>query len=605
MAGTRLMERLNAQDLLMLWPDDLGWPEDIGALAVLDGTGLLDPDGRLRIEAVRAQIEQRLHLLPRFRQLLYRPRLGLGWPLWVDAPSFDLADHVRVLPLAAPGDQARLLLACEELRRRRLEPARPLWEVWFLPGLPAGRVGLFLKMHHAMADGVAGVAAFGALLDLTADATAPAAPPWTPAPVPSAGQLLHDNLRRRVQGLGRGLSSLADPVGALRRARRASPAWHEFFAEERAPRTSLNRPIGPDRRLAIVRSRLDLAKQIAHAHDAKVNDVVLAAIAGGLRELLGSRGEPVRELVLRAMVPISLHREQPGRARGNQDGVMVVPLPLGEPDHVRRLHRITAETAERKHKAHPQAGSGVMRFAVVQRASTRFLARQRFINLAVSNVPGPPVPLYLAGARLLEVFPVVPIEGDMTLGVGVLSYAGQLNLTAVADRDGCSDVEVFVEGVRRALDELATPSAFCSASETLGELEPLTRDLPPVVLGASGPAHGRTIAVLSKLRRQGTWTVPARSEAKAVLGAVVLNLRDAVFAEREVTIDASSFCGKVELWVADNARVMDSGTALFGKRTLPPGAAAGEDGPVIHIRGRSVFGHLRVARTLLKTAWSC
>ncbi len=142
-------------------------------------------------------------------------------------------------------------------------------------------------------------------------------------------------------------------------------------------------------------------------------------------------------------------------------------------------------------------------------------------------------------------------------------------------------------------------------AKTLGELEPLTRDLPPVVLGASGPAHGRTIAVLSKLRRQGTWTVPARSEAKAVLGAVVLNLRDAVFAEREVTIDASSFCGKVELWVADNARVMDSGTALFGKRTLPPGAAAGKDGPVIHIRGRSVFGHLRVARTLLKTAWSC
>jgi hypothetical protein len=133
-------------------------------------------------------------------------------------------------------------------------------------------------------------------------------------------------------------------------------------------------------------------------------------------------------------------------------------------------------------------------------------------------------------------------------------------------------------------------------AKTLGELEPLTRDLPPAVLGSGGTAHARTLALFSKIRRQGTWTVPARSEARAVLGAVVLNLRDAVFAEREITIDASSVFGKVEMWVPDNARVMDSGTALFGKRTLPPGAASGEDGPVIHIRGRSVFGHIRVHR---------
>ena len=190
--------------------------------------------------------------------------------------------------------------------------------------------------------------------------------------------------------------------------------WHELFAE-RAPCTSLNRPIGPDRRLAIVRGHLEVARQVAHAHQAKVNDVVLAAVAGGLRQLLAGRGEDVQGLVPRAMVPISLHREQPGQASGNQDSVMVVPLPLGEPDPVRRLDLISAETAARKRRARPQMGSEIFGFAAVQRLWYRFLARQRTVNLVVTNVPGPPVPLYLAGARLLEVFPVAAIMGNVTL----------------------------------------------------------------------------------------------------------------------------------------------------------------------------------------------
>jgi len=452
MAKARLVDRLTASDLFMLWADDFGWSQDIGVLAILDGTRLLDRDGRVRIEAIRRHIEPRLQLVPRFRQLLYRPRRGLGWPLWVDAPSFDLADHVQVHPLAAPGgDQAQLLAACAQLYRRHLDPSRPLWEAWFLPGLPDQQVGLLLRAHHTIADGVAGVAAFGALLDLAADAPTPAAPPWTPAPTPTAGELFRDNLHRRLRGLGHGLSALAHP----NRSRRGAPAgWREFFAE-RAPRTSLNRPIGADCRLAIVRSHLELAKQVAHAHHAKVNDVVLAAVAGGLRQLLAGRGEPVEGLVLRAMVPISLHHEQPGQARGNQDGIIMVPLALGEPDPVRRLDLIAAEMAARKHKAHPQVTSGIFRFVAVQRASYRFLAHQRSVNLSVTNVPGPPVPLYLAGARLLELFPVAPVQGNVTLTVAVLSYAGQLNLTAIADQDTCPDVEGFTQGVRGALDDLA------------------------------------------------------------------------------------------------------------------------------------------------------
>jgi WS/DGAT/MGAT family acyltransferase len=284
MAGTHLLQRLTSSDRFMLW-EDYGWSGDIGALAILDGTSLLDPDGRVRIETARRQLEPRLDLVPRFRQLLYRPRLGLGWPLWVDAPFVDLADHVRVHAVSSPGDETQLLQACQELARRRLDPARPLWELWLLPGLPEGRLGALLRLHHTIADGAAGVAAFGALLDLTADAPHPGRAPWTPTPIPTASELLRDNLRRRRQELARGWSGLAHPGRTLSQARRAWPAWREVLTEQPAPRTSLNRPVGTDRRLAVVRGRLDLTKQSAHVHHAKVNDVVLAAVAGGLRQL--------------------------------------------------------------------------------------------------------------------------------------------------------------------------------------------------------------------------------------------------------------------------------------------------------------------------------
>jgi diacylglycerol O-acyltransferase len=358
---------------------------------------------------------------------------------------------VLVQPLDAPGGQAELLAACARLGRRRLDPSRPLWELWLLPGLPDRRVGLFVRVHHTIADGVAGVTAFAALLDPTPDAPLAAVPAWTPAPMPTAAELLEDNLRRRLRSLGRGLARLAHPSGKRRGAARV---WREFLAE-RAPRTSLNRPIGRDRRLAVVSGRLEVARQVAHAHQAKVNDVALAAVAGGLRRLLAGRGEDPDGLVLRVMVPVSLHRERPGRASGNQDSVMLVPLPVGEPDPVRRLELIAAETAVRKRDLRPQMGGGLMGLAAVQRAWYRALARQRTVNLSVTNVPGPPAPLYLAGTRLLELFPVVSLMGNLTLAVAVLSYAGQLTLTAVADRDTCPDVEVFARGVREALDDLA------------------------------------------------------------------------------------------------------------------------------------------------------
>ena len=161
------MDRLTADDRLILWPDEL-WPQDVGVLSVLDGSSLLESDGRFRIEVAREAIEARLHLLPKFRQILYVPRRGLGGPVG-GCPTLRSRYHVQVAQLPIPGDEAQLLQTIEQLRRRRLDRSRPLWEAWFLPGLPDDRIGMFVRLHHVVADGIAGVAALGALLDVGSD----------------------------------------------------------------------------------------------------------------------------------------------------------------------------------------------------------------------------------------------------------------------------------------------------------------------------------------------------------------------------------------------------------------------------------------------------
>ena len=191
------LDRLSAEDRLILWPDEV-WPQDIGAVGVLDGSSLLDSDGRFRIEAAKQAIEGRLHLR-RFRQVLCVPRRGLGGPLWIDAPEFDLSDHVRVEQLPDPADEAELLRTVARLRRRRLDRSRPLWEMWFLPGLPDHRIGWFVRLHHVMADGIAGVAELGALLDAAPNTATAPAHPWVAAPRPSARALLVDNLNNELQ----------------------------------------------------------------------------------------------------------------------------------------------------------------------------------------------------------------------------------------------------------------------------------------------------------------------------------------------------------------------------------------------------------------------
>lgn len=480
----------------MQWGDEV-WPQEIGALAVLDGKRLLDPDGRFRIEVVREAIQSRLHLVPRFRQLLHVPRRGLGGPLWVDAHSFDLADHVQVAPLPAQADEAQLLEAIERLQRQRLDRTRPLWGMWFLPGLAEGRIGLFVKMHHVIADAIAGVATLGMLLDPAAEATVVPGAPWVPAPGPTTRDLLADNLRRQVQAFGRILPRLGRPVTGLQHALIAWQAMHEFLAEGPVPQTSLDRVVGPDRSLAPIRTTLDQVKKVARAHHAKANDVLLSVAAGGLGGLLREREEPVEGLIVRAAVPVSLRTGQAGAPRGNLVGEMIVPLPLGVSDPSRRLRQIAAETAKRKVRTPPSVGT-LLRSRIVRRAAEKAIEHQR-VNVATADVPGPSLPLYLAGAPVLDLFPLLALLARTSVGVGAMSYAGQFNIMVVADRDTCPDIEVLAASMRDELHALGVrtwPLSGWAIAESVGahrDREPAANpggECAPRSMGSSYPDRG-------------------------------------------------------------------------------------------------------------------
>lgn len=470
------IERLTPEDEVMLWPDRL-WPQDIGALVILDGRGLFDLDGRFRIEEARAVVASRLHLQPRFRQLLYVPPHEQGGPLWVDAPAFDLAQHVEVLSVPAPGGEAELARLAEELVGRRLDRSRPLWQMWFLTGLADGRVGWFVKVHHCIADGIAGVATFGSFLDASRDVNTTSPQPWAPAPAPTTAALLEESVQRRRAHRRERLTSLSHPLRGLRQLWTTWPALRELVAEPALPGTSLDRMVGEGRRIAFVRGDLEVARQIAHAYGAKVNDVLLTAIAGGLRSLLVRRGEPVGT-ALRVYVPVTLRPVgERTQARGNQIAEMMVPLPIAVSDPVQRLQLIAAETARRKARARPSVGR-MPHQGIAGRLFLKLIDRQR-VNVTTADLPGPQVPLYFAGSEVLEVFPLLPLIGKVSLGVGALSYAGQFNVTVVADRDGYPDLEIFARELRAEL------AALGSALEITPEREPAA---PTAVVAAAAGA---------------------------------------------------------------------------------------------------------------------
>jgi WS/DGAT/MGAT family acyltransferase len=425
----------------------------VAALAIVEGACLRDGSGRLHLETFRDHVERRTHLAPRLRQTLRRAPFAAGPPVWVDDPTFDIRRHVRIHDLGYPADEASMLRVCSNLNEAPLNRSRPLWEMWVLTGRGDGCVALLIRMHHVVADGIAALDMLGVLFDGTAEGPSRLASADSPRPMPRVWELYADHLRRQRAGLSRALFVLRQPVAAGRSLRSRLGQVSQLARQGVAPRVSINEPVGTHRRLMLVRADLAGARATAHAHRAKVNDVVLAAMAGGARRLLDSRGELAPNLVLRVSVATSLRDPGDEVTSGNRVGMRVAPLPVSEPDAVRRLQYIAGVTSPGRSEPPYQPGG---RF--LQRWMARTMFRQRLINLFLSNLTGPPEPLFFAGAKVLEVFQVGLVQGSIALSVGVLSYAGHLNLDIVADADAIPDLPVFAEGLSAALEDLGAAS---------------------------------------------------------------------------------------------------------------------------------------------------
>jgi diacylglycerol O-acyltransferase len=442
------VDRLTAEDRLILWPDAL-WPQEVAALLLLDA-----PAGGSFAADVRALLASRVDRVPRLRQVLVTPPAGLGPPLWADDPAFEVRRHVREVPVAAPGDERALLAAVEGVRRRRLDRDRPLWEVCLFTGLPGGRVAALIRVHHVIADGIAAIATIGEFLD-EHPGTPPAPPlPWSPAPAPASRDLRADRRRRAVAATRRALGTAAHPVAAARRWAGRARALGRVFRAPPVPVTGLDRTVGPDRTLALVRARLDGVVAAGHRYGATVNDVLLAATAAGLRALPAARGDHPDERPLPVYVPVTLRRpETRGSARGNLIAQMVVPVPVAEPDPVARLRAVAAATREHKTRAHPSLGT-LFRSPLARLALLRLLAR-RPVSVTTADLPGPPRPVHLAGVRVREVFALLPLVGNITVGVGAISYAGAFTIMVTADAATCPDLAPFAAAVEADLAALA------------------------------------------------------------------------------------------------------------------------------------------------------
>jgi diacylglycerol O-acyltransferase len=441
----------------------------IGSVAVLEGPPPPYPD-------VVGRIRSKLPLVPRYRQVVRFVPLDLGRPVWVDDPHFSIDYHLRHTALPAPGGEGELRKLVGRVMSQPLDRTRPLWEIWVVEGLENEGWALVAKTHHAMVDGVSGTDLLATIMDLSP--TAPVAEPddWQPSPFPSglvlAADAVIDLLRSPYEQIRAVRASTRLPRQALRQAVDVTRGLSAMAGLVRpTPVSSLNGPIGPHRRYGWASTTVDDIKAVRKSLGGTFNDVVLAAITHGFRTLLLSRGESV-DRVVRTLVPVSVRpRDITGRAVGdgtfeNKVSAMFAELPVGIADPVDRLHAVTAQMEGLKESRQALAGEALtsmggfappMLLALGMRLATR--VAQRNVNTITTNVPGPQMPLYVAGSRMLKAYPYVPLAGQIRIGIAIFSYDGQVNFGVTGDHDTTEDLDVICGGIEAGMDRLL---ASCS-----------------------------------------------------------------------------------------------------------------------------------------------
>jgi WS/DGAT/MGAT family acyltransferase len=454
---------LTATDASFLRVETAHEPQHVGSLSILHGPPLRDAAGRVRLDDLRDHVSGRLHRVPRLRQRIMEVSWSQGRPVWIDDPAFDIDYHVRLTALPRPGDEQQLAVLMARLQSLALDRDRPLWEMWFVDGLADGDVGLIIKTHHALGDGIANVDLALALIDLEPDPPPADDPPeWRPRPAPSPQRLLADSVADQVTRPARlarsAVSAIRDPRPAIDTATNAVRTVVSFLSKpEPAP---WNQPVSPHRRWVHADVPIDVAHVVKERHSVSLNDVVLAACTGALRDFLAERGEDTDGRTLKAMVPVSLRTDdEHGDTLGNRISLIVVDLPVHEPDPLSRLTRIHDVTSRLKGSGFVDGAQTIVQLAdgipPLATQLTRLVSRQIPMNLVITNIPGPPIPLFLLGARVLRTYPYVEVIDNEGLTIAVVSYEGHLFFGITSDRDVVPDLDRVAAGIEHHFGVLA------------------------------------------------------------------------------------------------------------------------------------------------------
>jgi diacylglycerol O-acyltransferase len=458
------MQRLSALDATFLNIESPSSPMHVGGILVFRAAPELK--GRPGLAALHDTLERRMGLLPRCRQRLVDVPLGLGHPVWVDDPDFELDNHIHRHALPGPPSRERLLGLVARLHADPLPRDRPLWEMHLIESAGDGTAALYIKLHHAMVDGASAIELGLVLLDPDAAGTMIEEPaPLPPArPLPAPPDLLGVTAREAVQRA----RSTAGRVARMRWPRGIGADGLDLARASRdllglarpAPGGPLSTRVGRSRRIETVSLSLQRAKEIKNATGTTINDVVLATVGEGLFHFLNHRGAATPGLRYRVLVPVSLAAGRASGELGNRLTGMFVDLPVGPMAPARRLQAVARIMGAVKTRGQSAATGGFLELAALIPAplhamAGRLLSGQRLVNLVVSNVPGVQMPLYLGGARLLEVYPLLPLPANTGLVVCVLSYDGSLHVGIVADGEAISDAGVFTAGLRRGFRDLA------------------------------------------------------------------------------------------------------------------------------------------------------
>jgi diacylglycerol O-acyltransferase len=481
-----MSEQLNALDgtFLELEEADQSAHMHIGVVMIFEPRP--GDRGAPSVAELAGRLGQGLEELPRFRQRLSSPATGgLSWPDWTEDERFHLDNHVRTARLPPPGGDPELLEWAGEFFSERLDRTRPLWEMVVVDGLAGGRWALASKTHHSMVDGVGSVDIGHFVVDTEPDpGTAPRpVPPHPGAPEAPRPASLRESaggtasalarLPRRGAGLSLEVAMTAagligDALGLARHPERGrealsrSRALVDVLVQDEliaAPRTSLNVPIGAKRRLAVTRAPLDDLKEVKRSLGGTVNDVVLAVATGGIRRLLLERGDSLPERGLRAMVPVNIRAAGEELAMGNRVTSLYVRLPVGVDDPLERYARQVEEAETLKSGTQALGTTTLLDLTehappVVHSFLARSLFATRLFNVTITNVPGPQIPLYGFGSRMVEAWPLVPLAADHAAGLAVVSYDGTAFFMLNADRDSVPDLALLNDGMERALEEL-------------------------------------------------------------------------------------------------------------------------------------------------------